>query len=81
MEGPERVLGACSGAKEAHREVPIEPINFFLGSAGRSESSKRASGGVPKVQNGHTGLPGGMRRARRRGGRLRLQETEEPITT
>ena len=29
MEGPERVLGACSGAKEAHREVPREPIKFF----------------------------------------------------
>ena len=28
VEGPERVLGACSGAKEAHRGVPREPINF-----------------------------------------------------
>ena len=37
MEGPERVLGACSGAKEAHREVPIEPIKFFLGSQGGRE--------------------------------------------
>ena len=34
MEGPERVLGACSGAKEAHRGVPREPINFFLGPKG-----------------------------------------------
>ena len=34
VEGPERVLGACSGAKEAHRGVPREPINFFLGPKG-----------------------------------------------
>ena len=34
MEGPARVLGACSGAKEAHREVPREPMKLFLGPQG-----------------------------------------------
>ena len=47
MEGPERVLGACSGAKESHREVPIEPIKFFLGVRGESYGLLRGSLGDP----------------------------------
>ena len=56
MEGPERVLGACSGAKEAHREVPIEPIKFFLGSPSRSMVAGEVHGASAENSTGSYGL-------------------------
>ena len=48
---PKGVLGAWSGAKESHREVPREPINFFLG-------PKAGGGGVRGSPGGIKGDPG-----------------------
>ena len=51
LEGPKGVLGACSDAKEAHREVPREPIKFLFGPQGGpiSKSDPRQTLGRPRA--------------------------------
>ena len=55
---PKGVLGAWSGAKESHREVPRESINFFLGpKAGRGGGPGVAGGDPGRSQGDHPNEP------------------------